>query len=167
MPLHIAVAGNGHAPRHILFASKHILAALVTGKPALPRAVNVAAGDWALSLCFIDAPGMYRLNRLYRNSPHATDCLAFPHTDTAAELTAGAAASDACQNLGEIFLCWPHCLRKHNIPTQGPRQAWLLRRLLVHSFAHLLHFDHHSREEHRRMRAVECRLMQRAGTVRA
>jgi probable rRNA maturation factor len=116
------------------------------------RANLIGHSHWALAIEFVSQRRIYRLNRSYRSKPHITDILSFPLCEPS-ELV-NAPPANGHLNLGQIFVCWPLLLRRKAHSTS--LSLWmLLRRLLAHAFAHLLHFDHGTDAEFAKMQRVE------------
>lgn len=121
---------------------------------ALLQQIKTAAGLKGLvHLQLATDRQIHRLNRLHRGRPRTTDILAFPSTLSAGEARAVGAEDEP---LGLIVLAPATVSRRFGSRLRFP---WMLReqvkRLLVHGFAHLLHYDHHTAVEARKMRQYE------------
>lgn len=123
---------------------------------ALLRQIKKASGIVGrVEVSFPSPPEMYKLNRQYRGKSKITDILSFPST-TSAQEARSLVSND--EHLGQIMLSLETIRRR----CRNRHLKCHLQRLLVHGFAHLLHYDHHSRKEYLRMRSYEsflqCRL---------
>ena len=116
---------------------------------------------------------MYKINRIHRNKTKSTDILSFPSTKTFAEHQIALKEQFLNQifygkhdpiQFGHIFICPDVVIRK--ILKDSRSQSGILliskiRKLLVHAFAHLCNFDHHTFKEFRVMRRFELELLRK------
>ena len=106
-----------------------------------------------VELKFASEAEIHALNAKFRGKPKVTDLLSFPSTLGAEEAQSVAVG----EPLGLIVLCERTVERR----CKGlfKKFPWMRRerrkKLLVHGFAHLLHYDHHSVVEHAKMRNFE------------
>jgi probable rRNA maturation factor len=96
---------------------------------ALLKTLGQAAGT--LSVVFVSAHEMRRINIRYRQRNYATDVLSFRYEDT---------AGDGQPLLGEILIC-PEVAAEHAL-RYGTSHDRELRKLLTHGMLHLLGYDH-------------------------
>ncbi|MBI4355895.1 MAG: rRNA maturation RNase YbeY [Candidatus Omnitrophica bacterium] len=115
------------------------------------RAAAVAglpAGAGELSVAFVDARRMARLNRRYTGHRGSTDVLAFDLTDEARSRRPW---------LGQVVLCPSVARRVCRRYGHTPLQELAL--YLIHGILHLAGYEDHERTKRRRMEAVQRRLL--------
>ncbi len=120
------------------------------------KIINFSGVKGVVELKFANEAEMFWLNRKYRQKAKTTDVLSFPST-----LDAGEARSlNSREPLGLIVLSLNTIQRRFHSKFQ-----WMLKEkvksVLVHGFAHLLHYDHHTTEEYRQMHKYEQKLLQK------
>ena len=96
----------------------------------------------------------------FKGKRHSTDTLSFPyHNPSTSELQADEGDGEENEDrwcLGEIVLCPERIIKgRSSILAQNIR----LREVIVHSFVHLLGYDHHTQSEYRQMRLIERSLL--------
>ena len=141
-----------------------------------------------LSLSLVSQKQMHAINAKYRGRAHSTDILAFPSTTDQSELVNGlkeAYLNSIIYNhpanhlqLGHLVVCPKvlmqrfkkkkftslekiSSLEKFSLLEKSTSSILLvygIRRLLVHGFAHLFHFDHHSWKDFFQMQRFEMKL---------
>jgi probable rRNA maturation factor len=96
----------------------------------------------------------------YKGKRHSTDTLSFPYHDPlTSELQSTEFEQEEDESkwcLGEIILC-PERIIRGRITSIS--QNIRLRTLLIHSFVHLLGYDHQTKSEYLQMRVVERSLL--------
>lgn len=102
----------------------------------------VGRGNAILSLSLVGDAAIRKLNLAYRGKDRATDVLSFPLDDA--------------RLLGDVVISVPTA-RRQAAAYDAPLEREL-ERLLIHGILHLLGYDHHSRDERRRMEREERRL---------
>jgi rRNA maturation RNase YbeY len=129
-----------------------------------------------LSLSLVSQKQMHAINSKYRGRAHSTDILAFPSTTDQSELVNGLKEvylNSIIYNhpanhlqLGHLVVC-PKVLmqrfkkKKFTLLEKSISSILLvygIRRLLIHGFAHLFHFDHHSWKDFVQMQRFEMKL---------
>ncbi len=104
-------------------------------KPRISRAFFVSAKNavlgkaYALSVAFVDAKEIRRLNRIYRGKDAATDILSFPLS----------------KKEGEVVFCMQEVERQ--APDFGCAPSNFLKFLFIHGLCHLKGMKHGSRME--------------------
>ncbi|MBQ7154182.1 MAG: rRNA maturation RNase YbeY [Synergistaceae bacterium] len=106
-----------------------------------PAAKNYESAE--ISLSFVSAEEIRRLNREYRNVDEPTDVLSFPMMDGDAEDF----PELPVLSLGDIVICPEETARLH--PELTPHEAIYL--MIAHSFLHLLGYDHDTEEKQAEM----------------
>ncbi|HVM34430.1 MAG TPA: rRNA maturation RNase YbeY [Actinomycetota bacterium] len=111
--------------------------------------------DCELSLLFVVADHMRRLNRRFAGNDYATDVLAFPMMDD----------DNGFLLLGDVVVC--PSVAQQNAGQAGHSLSDELDALVVHGTLHLLGYDHQRPEEKSRMedRAIEVLETFRASSV--
>jgi probable rRNA maturation factor len=99
-----------------------------------------------VNVAFVDDETMRAYNRDYRGIDKTTDVLSFHYFDDFSECGEGEVA-------GEILLSESRI--REQAPEYGNSAEEETYKLLVHSLAHLLGYDHETDEEYEEMRAVE------------
>ncbi len=117
------------------------------------RYFKIPAGA-EVSLVFVSATEMRRLNQRYRQTPRSTTTLSFSQqTVTAwprdrAKITAEYLPVSPFP-LGEIFFCLPEIAKYARQSQETPADA--LDELAVHSFLHLLGYHHSNKKDQKKM----------------
>lgn len=105
-------------------------------------------GPGELSISFVDSDEIRELNHAYRGKDEATDVLSFPQEESLEALK-----KQSYQVLGDIVI------NMDRVRQQADEFGHSLRRELVylslHSFYHLLGYDHEEEEEKKHMRIKE------------
>ena len=121
------------------------------------RALRVSGrrGAVAVSLAFVSAADIRRLNRRYAGHDYVTDVLSFPALEHPQRFRAPPSRE---LFLGDVVICWPQAVRQANAAGQPlPREVdWLL----THGVLHLLGYDHATAREERQMRELERKVLQ-------
>ena len=94
-----------------------------------------------LSLLFVEADHIRRLNKRFAGDDHATDVLAFPMMEDEED--------EGSLLLGDVVIC-PQVAERHAAGTGHPLGAEL-EALVVHGTLHLLGYDHHDSDEKAKM----------------
>ena len=116
---------------------------------AIARETSVAAPETQngiVNVAFVDDETMRTYNRTYREKDSTTDVLSFHYHDDFAD----------CGNedvAGEVILSESRI--REQAPEYGNTPELETYKLLAHSFAHLLGYDHETDEEYAEMKAVE------------
>ena len=97
-----------------------------------------------LSLSFVGASAMRRLNRQYRGEDRVTDVLSFDY--------------------GEIIICYPVAVRQSTEHSVSVSEEVAL--LFVHGLLHMLGYDHHRLRQRAVMRRAEGKVLGYSGLVR-
>ncbi len=113
---------------------------------AVARGLGITR-DVQVSVAFVSAEEIRRLNRQYRGKDKVTDVLSFNLDD--GEL------------LGEILLCYPQAVRQAHELGHGVREELLF--LLVHGLLHLHGFDHETPRDAARMFPLQKRILDGLG----
>lgn len=112
-----------------------------------------------ISVTFVEAEEIRRLNRDYRNNDSVTDVLSFPQFDDLNEIPD---FGEIC--LGDVVIC------KDRAEEQAEEFGHSFEReiiyLFTHSILHLLGYDHMEEEEKKEMRAREEEVMTYLGITR-
>lgn len=127
----------------------------------IKRAVKTAAGffkfpsGYQVSVTLVDEDHIRELNREHRNVDASTDVLSFPLEETDPR---------GVRILGDIVLCRDVAVRQaeefcHSLERE-------LSYLTVHSFLHLMGYDHTDDEEKLKMRSMEKRIMRKMGVFK-
>ena len=125
------------------------------------KAVKTAAGffkfpaGYQVSVTLVDEDHIRELNREYRSVDSSTDVLSFPLEETDPR---------GARILGDIVLCRDVAVRQaeefcHSLERE-------LSYLSVHSFLHLMGYDHMDDEEKLKMRSMEKRIMRKMGVFK-
>lgn len=109
-----------------------------------------------ISLSFVNAEEMQRLNRSYRNVDSVTDVLSFPLEEDPTRYPKGAPLP-----LGDIVICMDRVFEQAEAYGHSREREMLY--LCVHSLLHLLGYDHETEEEKRVMRRKEEAVMEALG----
>nr|WP_072514448.1 rRNA maturation RNase YbeY [Ndongobacter massiliensis] len=109
-----------------------------------------------ISLSFVNAEEMQRLNRSYRNVDSVTDVLSFPLEEDPMRYPKGALLP-----LGDIVICMDRVFEQAEAYGHSREREMLY--LCVHSLLHLLGYDHETEEEKRVMRRKEEAVMEALG----
>ncbi len=115
-----------------------------------------------LSLSFVDVETISQLNQRYLDGVGATDVLAFPLDDHAADVTqaAGSGGPDPVPVLlGDVAVCPEVAAR--NAAARSVSTDDELALLVVHGVLHVLGMDHAEPDEAAAMQACERRLLER------
>lgn len=88
-----------------------------------------------LSLIFVSENEALRLNAVYRGKRKPADVLSFPAGEG--------------KDLGDIFIC----------PAAAAKQGKTLKHLFVHGLLHLLGYEHETKKEEQRMKALEEKIL--------
>lgn len=96
-----------------------------------------------LSVAFVGATEMRRLNRRYRKKDKVTDVLAFPYED---------------ELLGEVLICYPEAKRQAAERGHSVREEVL--DLLIHGTLHVLGYDHETTKEAQVMLPLQKRVFE-------
>lgn len=114
------------------------------------RAARYGASRMAVSVAYVDVRRSREANEQYRRKQGPTDVLSFPFSP---EVKGGGSA----EYLGEILLC-PTIIRQ-----RAPIHKRTIRaettRLFVHGMLHLLGYDHTGVKGHKKMFALEERIL--------
>lgn len=108
---------------------------------------------------------MRLLNKEHRGKDRVTDALSFPllkKTALKERLLGHGRAKKAGRGiieLGDVFVCLPVIRQQAELENKNPEV--LLRLLVVHSFLHLLGFDHEKMKEQKIMESVEQKILQK------
>ena len=107
-------------------------------------------GTFAVSLAFVSAAAMRRLNRRYAGHDYVTDVLSFPAQEQM--------PPSRVRLLGDVVICLPQAERQAKAAGQPLWREvdWLL----AHGVLHLLGYDHASAREASQMRALERKALQ-------
>jgi len=134
-----------------------------------------------ISVSFVGAPEMQRINGEYRSKDCVTDVLSFPFL-TRFEVTALAQSKPvrhinsrervgrarrghtATQPLGDIVICFPKAQAQAALYGHSLQRE--LAFLAVHGLLHLMGHDHEDEEEERLMRAAQAEILSEAGVAR-
>lgn len=133
-------------------------------RSALSRAMAMenVPPETNLSLSFVDNEEIRALNRTYRGKDAVTDVLSFPVYE--------AEEIDALKESGRLDVLGDIVINMDRVRAQATEFGHSLERemlyLAVHSFLHLLGYDHETEEEKRKMRAREEALMEKIGVSR-
>lgn len=114
----------------------------------LRRIKEKSACAGRVEVSFPSPAEMYTLNLKYRGKAKVTDILSFPSTMNAQEARS-LVSND--EHLGHIVMSLETIKRR----CRNRNLKLHLQRLLVHGFAHLLHYDHHRKQDYLRMRSFE------------
>lgn len=111
-------------------------------------ALESIEGPGELSITFVDGEGIRELNREYRGKDEVTDVLSFPQEEDYVSLL-----KQSYQVIGDIVI------NMDRLREQAEELGHSIRRELVylslHSFYHLLGYDHEAEEEKSMMREKE------------
>ncbi len=111
-----------------------------------------AKQDLYLSIVFITAAKMKRLNKKYRHKDKATDVLSFPADVTLPDGT-------EVRSLGDIFICPSYVAdAAREIGVDFDEQVL---RVLVHGVLHLLGYDHEKKDDEGKMLRLQERMLKR------
>ncbi len=116
---------------------------------AIVRALELSAPEvqrGTVNVAFVDDEAMRGYNRDYRGIDKTTDVLSFHYFDDFSKCGESEVA-------GEILLSESRI--REQAPEYGNSAEEETYKLLVHSLAHLLGYDHETDEEYEEMRAVE------------
>jgi len=121
---------------------------------------GVNVDNASLSVSFVDADEIHRLNNEYRNVDRETDVLSFPLFE------AGEIPDDDEEEiaLGDVVICSD--VAKRQAEEFGHSYERELIYLFVHSIFHLLGYDHEDEEEKKVMRDREENVMEMLGITR-
>ena len=98
---------------------------------------------WFLNLILIDEAESQRLNKQYRQKNYPADVLTFPFAYLYHE------ELDNCDNLGDIFLCYPIVKKQvQEFQTSFEEEICLI---FTHGMLHLLGYDHQNESEKKLM----------------
>lgn len=110
--------------------------------------------DLAVGLSFVDAEEIQRLNKEHRNVDKVTDVLSFPMLDIKSGQKIQDAVSQIDKVSGQIFL-GDIVICKDKIYAQAKEYGHSKRKellyLAVHSFLHLLGYDHMTKKDEKQM----------------
>jgi probable rRNA maturation factor len=112
-----------------------------------------------LSVSFVDALEIRRLNLEYRGKDETTDVLSFPQFDEVADLPGSGEIS-----LGDVVICREAALRQASEYGHSPEREILY--LFTHSVFHLLGYDHIKEADQKEMREKEERVMEKLNLAR-
>lgn len=121
---------------------------------------GVNVDNASLSVSFVDADEIHRLNNEYRNVDRETDVLSFPSFEPG-EIPNG---DDEEIALGDVVICSD--VAKRQAEEFGHSYERELIYLFVHSVFHLLGYDHENEEEKAVMRSREENVMEMLGITR-
>lgn len=99
-----------------------------------------------VNVAFVDDETMRTYNRTYREKDSITDVLSFHYFEDFADCAEGEVA-------GEVILSESRI--REQAPEYGNTPELETYKLLIHSFAHLLGYDHETDEEYEAMKEVE------------
>lgn len=111
-----------------------------------------------VQVIIVDDVTMRRLNRRFKGKDKTTDVLSFPFEDALP-------GTESETFIGEIYCNYAHC--KRWVADNGGSIGDELLRLAVHGCLHLLGYDHHRPEDHKRMLRAENRYLSSGGLIRA
>ena len=133
-----------------IFVPPDTIAAILTEEllSLYPAAKNYESAE--ISLSFVSAEEIRRLNREYRNVDEPTDVLSFPLID---DEPVGIPELPVLA-LGDIVICPEETARLH--PELTHCEAIYL--MIAHSFLHLLGYDHDTEEKQAEMWALQDRI---------
>lgn len=114
-----------------------------------------SAGEYSVSVSFVDMEEIHRLNREYRNVDSPTDVLSFPMFERGTIPELGEEEIE----LGDVVICTDKA--KEQADEFGHSYERELIYLFVHSLFHLLGYDHEEESEKKEMRAKEELVMER------
>lgn len=116
-----------------------------------------------LAASIVSRHEILRINWKYRGKMKCTDILSFPSSLSASEherfmreqyLNIKIYGKNYPIQFGHLIIC-PNFILKRFYKSSDWRLKLKLRKYLVHGFAHLCHFDHHSYKEYIEMRRFE------------
>lgn len=113
------------------------------------RSLRMSATN-RVGVVFCDAGTIRRINRTYRNHNQPTDVLSFSYRDQRV------GTSDI---IGEIFICIPVARKQAKRFKHSFEDEVCL--LAVHGLLHIMGFNHHTKEQARKMRKREDTILQR------
>lgn len=102
----------------------------------------------SISLAFVDAKEITKLNARYRHKNKSTDVLSFNLSDKHSP-----AGEGDDKILGEVIICWP--VLKKQAKQKRHSLTKELQLLLVHGTLHLLGYDHEQAKEATVMEGLE------------
>ncbi len=117
---------------------------------AAREGLDPAKGE--VSVSFVDAEEIHRLNRMYREVDSPTDVLSFPLLEDISE------AGDREYLLGDVVICTD--IAKEQAKEYGHGFKREVVYLFVHSMFHLLGYDHMEEDEKKEMRTAEEEIME-------
>jgi len=121
---------------------------------------GVNVDNASLSVSFVDAEEIHRLNKEYRDVDRETDVLSFPSFEPG-EIPE---EDDEEIALGDVVICSD--VAKKQAEEFGHSYERELIYLFVHSLFHLLGYDHEDEEEKKMMRQREENVMEMLGISR-
>lgn len=116
---------------------------------AIAAEMAVAASETqrgTVNVAFVDDETMRTYNRTYREKDSTTDVLSFHYFEDFVDCSEGEVA-------GEVILSESRI--REQAPEYGNTPELETYKLLIHSFAHLLGYDHETDEEYEAMKEVE------------
>lgn len=112
------------------------------------------AGDFALTIRFVDAVEARALNQRYRRKDYPTNVLTFSYVDSpAGKVRSRAGAARGARHAGDIVLCAP-VVAKEARAQRKPLPAHYAH-LIVHGLLHLQGYDHERAHDANRMETRE------------
>ena len=104
------------------------------------------------SVVLVGERRMRRLNCIYRNKDYVTNVLSFASEDMPIP-------GEDLHDLGDIILCVPKIKKEARVKGVSVRDE--MEYLFVHSFLHLLGYDHISDRDFKKMKTVEDSIMKK------
>ena len=106
---------------------------------------------WFLNLILVDEAESQQLNKQYRQKNYPADVLTFPFACLYQEKL------NNCDNLGDIFLCYPIVKKQvHEFQVSFKEEICLI---FTHGMLHLLGYDHQKEVEKKTMFALQEKIL--------
>lgn len=114
-----------------------------------------------IATSIVSRKDMYRLNRDYRSKAKSTDILSFPSSLSYSEHENALKEQFLNQIIygKHVPIQFGHIVICPDVVMSRISGKFALRKLLIHSFAHLCNFDHHTRKDFKEMRRFELELL--------
>ena len=106
-----------------------------------------------ISLAIVSGPEIKKLNLAYRGKNKVTDVLSFSEI----KIKDKKFDSKAGQYWGEIIICYPQAQKQAKENKKTLKQE--LELLFVHGLLHLLGYDHEKKNEEKKMRSLEQKIV--------
>lgn len=128
---------------------------------ALAQTLKLEKADLSLSLVVVDDAKIWRLNRQFLNHDYPTDVISFDLRSDGPEI-ADAEESEADEVFdAEIVVSATTATREAIARDLDPRSELLL--YCIHGTLHLLGYDDHEEDDHRRMHQRQAEILQSLG----